>query len=544
MKEESQLGRVSHLLYADDAMLFCDATEDQVRIVVATLICFECITGLKVNLHKSSLFPVGFVPNIRVFADIVGCKVEAFPTSYLGLPLGARSFSKEIWDPVFANLERKVSSWKARFLSFGGRIALLKSVLSGLPIYFMSLFKAPATVIRRLENLQCRFLWAGDLQKDKVHWIAWESVKAPRCFGGLGIQDMKILNAALLSKWAWRFAVERNAWWRNLLATKCGIGRSVWQSCWDEGPAVCSIWRWIVTFNPIFWRHDFLDPGGGLCDFWFDYWVGGVRLCEAYPRIAAAAQSLESCVHDLCYFDSGWKWNIPLTTTLRGGALSEWNHLMDRLEALPEQHITTGPAFVRWRLESTRCFSVGSLRRVLISERFRAVPEFPEIAVWKKEVPTKIQGFVWMVWHGKIASIDNLQKRGMVLVNWCALCERDLESINHLFIHCSFTSSVWGRVSSKLSLYGPRNAGVRDLIEAWKGMNSTSTFPVAPRVLLHGVFWFIWLERNARIFNDVRLSDKRVADQILCNIGRWLRVAGLFSTMDLSRWFAFLFDPG
>ncbi|CAN1304570.1 hypothetical protein LINPERPRIM_LOCUS26241 [Linum perenne] len=105
-----------------------------------------------------------------------------------------------------------------------------------------------------------------------------------------------------------------------------------------------------------------------------------------------------------------------------------------------------------------------------------------------------------MVWHGRIASVDNLQKRGMILANWCVLCEKDLESIDHMFIHCSFTANVWSRLSSKLSLYGPRNENVRGLIDAWKGMNCSTMFADAARVILHGVFWYIWLERNARIF--------------------------------------------
>ncbi|CAN1782834.1 Putative ribonuclease H protein At1g65750 [Linum perenne] len=255
------------------------------------------------------------------------------------------------------------------------------------------MFKAPSHVIKRIESLQCRFLWAGDLQRDKIHWIAWDLVKSPRANGGLGVQDLKILNTALLGKWAWRFATERNAWWRTLLVVKCGLGRSDWQSSWNEGPAGCSIWKGIVSFNPVFWRHGFLDPGGGLCDFWSDYWIRGVRLCEAYPRIAAAAQSLESYVFDICSFDSGWKWNIPLTTSLRGGALAEWTHLIDRLEALLAHHITVGPASVVWPLECSGLFSVRSLRNSLLAERSSVFLEFPTNVIWSKAVPTKIQSF-------------------------------------------------------------------------------------------------------------------------------------------------------
>ncbi|CAN1778684.1 Putative ribonuclease H protein At1g65750 [Linum perenne] len=146
-----------------------------------------------------------------MYAEIVGC-LAAFPTSYLGIPIGSKSFNSAIWDPVLDKMEKRVQTWKAKLLSFGGRVTLLKSVLSGLPIYFMSLFKAPSQVIKENREYTEAFLWASELQKNKLHWIAWEVVKAPRSKGGLGFQDLKSLNTALLGKWAWRFAVERNAW--------------------------------------------------------------------------------------------------------------------------------------------------------------------------------------------------------------------------------------------------------------------------------------------------------------------------------------------
>ncbi|CAN1134181.1 hypothetical protein LINPERHAP2_LOCUS8110 [Linum perenne] len=151
MDESATKGRVSHILFADDALLFCDASKDELRYVMATLVCFECVTWLKVNLHKTSLFAIGNVPNAAYFASLVGCKREFLPTLYLGLPLGARASSKGIWDPVVASLEKRVSAWSSRFLSLGGRITLLKSVLTGIPVYYMSLLKAPAQVIKQME---------------------------------------------------------------------------------------------------------------------------------------------------------------------------------------------------------------------------------------------------------------------------------------------------------------------------------------------------------------------------------------------------------
>ncbi|CAN1750240.1 hypothetical protein LINPERHAP1_LOCUS3984 [Linum perenne] len=149
-----------------------------------------------------------------------------------------------------------------------------------------------------------------------------------------------------------------------------------------------------------------------------------------------------------------------------------------------------------------------------------------------------------MVWHKKIATSDNLQRRGLCLVNRCVLCERDLETVDHLLIHCDFTSAVWNRVSSVLSMCGPRNGEVRGLIESWKGMNCNSVFAEVARVLIHGVFWFTWLERNDRIFRGSKKNVQQVAVRILFNIGRWLAAKGLFSDEKLVLWHSFIFDPG
>ncbi|CAN1756223.1 hypothetical protein LINPERHAP1_LOCUS6060 [Linum perenne] len=99
--------------------------------------------------------------------------------------------------------------------------------------------------------------------------------------------------------------------------------------------------------------------------------------------------------------------------------------LLDLLESLPVDYISAGPASVVWPLESSGRFSVSSLRGFLISEKYAPILDFPYEVIWDRAVPSKVQGFMWMVWHGKIASIYNPQRRGMALANRCVMCERD-----------------------------------------------------------------------------------------------------------------------
>ncbi|CAN1277182.1 Putative ribonuclease H protein At1g65750, partial [Linum perenne] len=159
---------------------------------------------------------------------------------------------------------------------------------------------------------------------------------------------------------------------------------------------------------------------------------------------------------------------IPLSTTLRGGTLLEWNLLIDRLDSLPNDLIREGPPSISWPLENSGVFSVRSLRRRLSEDATNDALPFPHDVIWTKTAPTKVQAFPWMVYHKKLATVDNLQRRGIPLVNRCPLCLVWLESVDHLLWQCSFAMEVWQWISSALSVYGPLSFDVRGLIAGWK----------------------------------------------------------------------------
>jgi len=80
---------VSHLLFADDTLVFYEASPDHLLYLRMLLLSFEAVSGLKINLDKSVLVPVGIVDNMDDLAGILGCGVSSLPLKYLGLPLGA-----------------------------------------------------------------------------------------------------------------------------------------------------------------------------------------------------------------------------------------------------------------------------------------------------------------------------------------------------------------------------------------------------------------------------------------------------------------------
>jgi hypothetical protein len=81
---------VSHLLFADDTLIFCDPIADQIRDLRCLLLCFEAASGLRINLSKSEMVPVGEVRDVEELTSILGCGVASLPLKYLGLSLGAK----------------------------------------------------------------------------------------------------------------------------------------------------------------------------------------------------------------------------------------------------------------------------------------------------------------------------------------------------------------------------------------------------------------------------------------------------------------------
>ena len=100
---------VSHL-FADDTLIVCKASPDQLAYLQGIFLLFETTLGLKVNLAKSVLISVGNVQQVDHLASILGCKVASLPFEYLGLPLGAPNNVTQIWVGVLEKMDCRLAS--------------------------------------------------------------------------------------------------------------------------------------------------------------------------------------------------------------------------------------------------------------------------------------------------------------------------------------------------------------------------------------------------------------------------------------------------
>ena len=166
---------ISHLLFTDDTLFF-SPNESNLHYLSFILVLFEALTGLKINLAKNVLIPIGEVPNLHQLAQFFSCGVDFLPSTYLGLPLGASYKCKSVWEPVVEKFQRRLAGWKSKLLSKRGRLTLLQSTLWSIPIYFMSLCTIPASISCQLEKIMRDFLWSNNKVEMGFHWVKWEDI--------------------------------------------------------------------------------------------------------------------------------------------------------------------------------------------------------------------------------------------------------------------------------------------------------------------------------------------------------------------------------
>lgn len=147
---------------------------------------------------------------ISVASSTLKCKYTKLPFTYLGVPVGGSPSRSSFWKPVIEKHLSKLAIWKCKNLSFGGRITLLKLVLSALPIYFFSVFKAPVAVCSQLRKIHKNFFWGGNYENRKISWVIWEKICLDKNKGGLSMPNIHNRNVSLLGKWWHKFYSNEN----------------------------------------------------------------------------------------------------------------------------------------------------------------------------------------------------------------------------------------------------------------------------------------------------------------------------------------------
>jgi hypothetical protein len=470
---------------------------------------------------------------MRLASVFLNCRVGSIPFKYLGLPVGANVRREATWEPLINSLRKRLGGWTNRFVSFGGRITLLNSVLNAIPIFYLSYLKIPIKVWKKIRRIQRDFLWGARGDRKKVNWIKWDVVCQPKRLGGLGVRDIRAVNISLMAKWRWRLLTDDHVLWKEVLRGKYGdsaIGRVVlgeecipwFASTWWKD--ICSIG---VNLDHNWFSQQVIKKmgNGEQTSFWKDLWIGTVPLCEKFPRLYSISLQKEVSVATLRDSnEAGWTfvWRRRLfvwETTLLEELTSMLNSVI----------LSTVADGWGWKLEKEEGFSVKSsydyVSRLLV-DRNQVLRE-QETAfdvIWKCKVPSKVAGFVWMVLHDRAPTRENLARRNIIEVNGnhgCVFCGGIVESASHLFLYCKVVLQVWEKVFAWLDLNFMLPHNILSLL------NYVASFPGSKRVrqglvtIWCAVLWTVWRHRNRIIFDNGVVDAAAILEDIKIASWKW-----------------------
>ena len=226
IEKEHRLGQVSgvkmnlngppftHVMYADDLMLFARASTREVKVLDECLEKYCLWLGQLINREKSELIFSKLVQRVRKRAIKCELNMKAISmlATYLGAPLfSSRSRSKD-FKFLQERLESKLKGWMCKTLSWAGRSTLIKSVAHALPNYTFSAFDVSVSVCNKLDAASKRFWWNPNKGSGNyLAWKSWEQLCLPKCQGGLGFCKSKCFNNASLAKLTWLVTSNRKS---------------------------------------------------------------------------------------------------------------------------------------------------------------------------------------------------------------------------------------------------------------------------------------------------------------------------------------------
>jgi hypothetical protein len=198
-------GGITDLQYADDTMIMIEPSDIGIANLKLLLLCFENMSGLKINFTKSEAIVTGVDDaERRRIADLLNCNLGDLPMTYLGSPVSDKSLSVADWYFLTEKVGHRVDPWQGLFLASAGRLELTNSCLSSLLMFAMGIYLLHEATHAEMNKSRARFFWEGAGNKRKYHMVDWATVCKPKELGGLGILNTKLMNIALMLKWIWK----------------------------------------------------------------------------------------------------------------------------------------------------------------------------------------------------------------------------------------------------------------------------------------------------------------------------------------------------
>jgi hypothetical protein len=290
--------------YANDTLIIIQGCPDQATLLKEILDAFSASTGLTINYHKSTSVPLNLNNEEQtLISSILGCPIAVFPQTYLGLPLSDSKLPRWAMFPLFHSLDSRVDTLSVKGASSGGRLTLMKLVLSALPAHLLACIKAPKWFYNEIDKRRCGYFWIGQTTTSGGQCkIAWDVVCRPIEEGGLNIKNLEIQNICFLLKFIHKLHTSNDSSWVNWICSTVYRGN---KRLGDKNSICSNSWRYLMTLIQLYRDLTIVTLGDGRhTSFWLDSWIGNKPLSTQFLALFSHVQHTDVTVVE-SFFENG-----------------------------------------------------------------------------------------------------------------------------------------------------------------------------------------------------------------------------------------------
>jgi hypothetical protein len=495
---------VSHLLFADDSIVFCHADPTQCQNLLKILEVYEKASGQAMNREKTALF---FSKNTSSetkdkIMRIVGVNEIKSHEQYLGLPSIIGRSKKKAFDGLKDRLWKRLNGWQENYLSIAGKETLIKAVAQAIPIYTMQCFLLPKSFCYDLNSMVSKFWWGQQSGKGKIHWLEWGKLCKAKDGGGLGFRDLHLFNLALLAKQGWRLLQNPHSLVARVLKAKYYPSSSFLNAKLGHNPSFTwrSIWNSRETLQlGLQWR----VGDGNQISIWDDWWIPTKQ-----PHLISSPVMSANCgnyrkVAELIEAQPR-RWKNEVLNQLFSGFVTE------KILTIPLSY-QASPDKLIWAASMSGIYCVKSAY-YLLKDHSEEKSNCGEASngemmkdlwsrVWHMHIPPKVKNFVWRACLNILPTKANLKKKKITSDGFCPICESDAESTIHALWECPAANDVW--LSSNLRVH-KMSKYQGDLIKLVLSLFDKVGEKDCGLVVF--IMWYIWFNRN-RVVHENKMWD-------------------------------------
>ncbi|KAJ0086550.1 hypothetical protein Patl1_07518 [Pistacia atlantica] len=493
---------VSHLLYADDLLVFVNGGKRSVQRLLNILEVYEKWSGQLINREKSAVY---FSKSItlarrRMLMRTTGFVEGKFPFTYLGVPMVSGRLTSRHLEPLVEKVRRRIAGWKSKLLSQGGRLTLMKHVLTCMSTHLLAVLNVPMKVFSRLNSLMATFFWGDTNGKQKMKWCAWDRICKPYKEGGLGIRNFHEVQRALHMKFAWRLVTVDNLWTKFFRAKYVKHGHIFLA---ETRRNASRFWKSIMKVFPEVAENVLVKVREGSSSFWFDRWL-------ASGPLGASRESGPSQlkIKDV-WIDGSWDENVLVDLV----GINKTEEIMNGVVAGK-----VGTDITIWKPEVKGVFTSAPAWDLI---RVKGTEHLGMGWIWHHYLPRKISVCMWKARFNGLALDSRVQRLGIPLASRCNCCAQGhIETLNHVLCNGSIAAEVWKKAAIMLGMnYAQGLPWWLTVMQWFNGATKSSHRGVLLGLIPSIISWRLWRCRcKARMENS-----SESAESVWLAVRVWIR---------------------